>query len=86
MNRTTASEIRFNKPFVVGALFTPLEAGTYRLIVEEERIEELSFVVYRTTAVHLEIPSIETLTARRQQLQVTQAEINAALIEDKKPS
>lgn len=84
MNRTTECEIRFNKPFLVGSLFTPLKAGTYRLTVDEERIEELSFVAYRTVAAYLEIPSIETPTVRRQQLQVTPAEINAALIEDKK--
>jgi len=84
MNRTTETEICFHNPFVIGALFTPLAAGTYRLSVDEERIEELSFIAYRTTAAHLEIPSIETPSLKRQQLKVTPAEIYAALLKDKK--
>ena len=84
VNRTTETEICFYNPFVIGTLFTPLAAGTYRLSVDEERIEELSFSAYRTTAAHLEIPSIETPSLRRQQLQVTPAEIYAALLKDKK--
>ncbi|MEX2696170.1 hypothetical protein [Rhizobium mongolense] len=82
MNRTTETEIRFDHSFLIQSLVMPLAAGTYRLTVDEERIEELSFAAYRILAAHLEIPSIETPSLKRQHLQVTRAEIDAALLKD----
>jgi hypothetical protein len=59
-----------------------LDAGTYRLVVDEELIEGLSFTAYRRVATHLEIPAISVAMARRQFLQVSSAEIDEALARD----
>ena len=80
--RTTYSEITFANPFVLEALVAPLEAGTYRLVVDEELIEGLSFSAYRRVATHLEIPAISAQTIKRQFLQVSTAEIEDALQKD----
>ncbi len=80
--RTTETEITFMHPFHLESLSEPLEAGTYRLVADEELIEGLSFTAYRRVATHLEIPAISVTVNRRQFLQVSQEEIDAALASD----
>lgn len=82
--RTTESEIAFMHPFSLDALVAPQPAGTYRLVVDEELIEGLSFTAYKRVATHLEIPALSVTTGKRQFLQVTQTEIDAALELDSK--
>lgn len=80
--RTTRTEITFTHPFHLQSLADPLEAGTYRLVVDEELIEGLSFTAYRRVGTHLEIPAISVGMAKRQFLQVSPAEIDEALARD----
>jgi hypothetical protein len=80
--RTTETEITFAHSFVLSSLVMPLEAGTYRLIVDEEEIEGLSFSAFRRTSTQLEIPSIATVVGTRQRLQVSSHEIETALARD----
>lgn len=82
IERTTETEITFNNPFRLETLSEPLEAGTYRLVVDEELIEGLSFTAYRRVATHLEIPALSVAMAIRQFLQVSPAEIDEALARD----
>lgn len=84
MERTTETEITFAHPFVLTSLIMPLEAGTYRLIVDEEEIEGLSFSAFRRTSTQLEIPSIATAIGKRQRLSVSSQEIETALAKDAK--
>ena len=80
--RSTASEITFSHPFILGSLIVPLDAGTYRLIVDEELIEGLSFPAYRRTGTHLEIPAVGVEIGTRQLLQVPLQELEAAMQRD----
>jgi len=80
--RTTETEVTFAHPFVLNALMIPLEAGTYRLIVDEEEIEGLSFSAFRRTSTHLEVPAIATHIGTRQRLSVSSLEIETALAKD----
>jgi hypothetical protein len=82
IERTTETEITFEHPFVLDCLVAPLQAGTYRLVVDEELIEGLSFSAYRRVGTHLEIPAISIVTGTRQFLQVSPAEIESALLKD----
>lgn len=82
MERTTETEITFTHPFLLSSLMVPLEAGTYRLIVDEEQIEGLSFSAFRRTGTQLEIPAIATAVGTRQRLRVSSQEIEAALAKD----
>lgn len=82
IERTTASEITFSHPFILGSLVVPLDAGTYRLIVDEELIEGLSFPAYRRTGTHLEIPAVGVEIGTRQLLQVPLQELEAAMQRD----
>lgn len=80
--RTKETEITFMHPFHLKSLSEPLEAGTYRLVVDEELIEGLSFTAYRRVATHLELPAISVAITRRLFLQVSSTEIEEALARD----
>ena len=82
IERTTTSEITFAHPFALSSLVVPLQAGTYRLVVDEELIEGISYVAYRRVAAHLEIPAISVEAGTRQFLQVSADEIASALRND----
>ncbi|WLR94229.1 hypothetical protein Q9316_08700 [Shinella zoogloeoides] len=82
--RTTETEISFTRPFHLEPLIEPLEAGTYRLIVDEELIAGLSFPAYKRVATHLEIPRLSDSSMARQRLQVSYDEIYRALAVDAK--
>ncbi|NTD86742.1 hypothetical protein [Agrobacterium tumefaciens] len=80
--RKTYSEITFANPFVLEGLVTPLEAGTYRLVVDEQLTEGLSFPSYQPVATHLEIPAVSAQFPKRQFLQVSATEIEEVLRKD----
>jgi hypothetical protein len=86
MERTIETEITFTHPFVLSSLLVPLKAGTYRLIVDEEAIEGISFSAFRKTNTQLEIPSIATAIGIRQRLRVSSQEIETALAKDARTS
>ena len=80
--RTTESEITFCHPFVLTSLVMPLDPGTYRLVVDEELIEGLSFAAYKRTGTHLEIPAVGIDIGSRQLLKVHPQELQAAMHKD----
>jgi hypothetical protein len=86
VERTTETEITFTHPFTLDALVGPQPAGTYRLVVDEELIEGLSFTAYQRVGTHLELPAISIATGKRQFLQVTPSEIDRAVELDAKLS
>ncbi|SEH65300.1 hypothetical protein SAMN05216228_1005106 [Rhizobium tibeticum] len=61
---------RFANPFVPNARMIALEAGTYRLSLDEEENEGLQFSAFRRTRTHLEIPATATRIDTRQRLSV----------------
>lgn len=82
MERTTETEITFVHPFMLNSLIMPLQAGTYRLIVDEEEIEGLSFSAFKRTSTQIEIPSITTTVGARHRIRVSPQEIETALAKD----
>jgi len=82
--RTTETEITFTRPFRIESLVELQDAGTYKLIVDEELIDGLSFPAYKRVATHIEIPSLSAPTMMRQRLQVSYDEIYRALALDAK--
>jgi hypothetical protein len=80
--RTTETEITFAHPFELSSFVKPFDAGTYRLIVDEEEVEGLSFSVFKRTATQLEIPALETAVGTRQRVRVSSYEIDSALAKD----
>ncbi len=80
--RTTETTVTFARPFVLASFDAPKPAGTYRIIIEEEAIEGLSFPAYRHLSTTLETPAISVLASVRESFPVDGADLKAALAAD----
>ena len=56
--RTRDTTVTFRHPFTLSATEGEQPAGTYRLVVDEEEIPNISFLAYRRTATMLHTPAI----------------------------
>jgi len=70
--------VTFAHPFLLKGVDRILAAGDYRIVTDEELIEELSFPVYRRVATMIFVPaesgsaSVEMVTIDPQDLQAAQ--------------
>ena len=56
MIRSTGMDVTFRQPVTLGGVDRPLPPGTYRVEIEEEPIDGLSFVAYRRLATFICVP------------------------------
>jgi hypothetical protein len=77
--RQTSKAVVFRHPFVLKGVDRTLPPGTYRVVTDEEQIEELSFPVYRRVATVISVPAdsgnasaVEMVTIDPRDLQATQ--------------
>ena len=77
--RSHSSSVVFNHPFELKGVDRILPPGDYRIVADEELIEELSFPVYRRIATMMFVPaashhasSVEMVTIDPQELQAAQ--------------
>lgn len=82
MERSTDSEITFHRPFTLRAVGTVLPAGTYRLIVDEEMLQGLSFPAWRRVTTMLFTPALGQADGSQQIFTVDGDELDAALQAD----
>ena len=54
-SRTTRSRLILSQAFVLSGSDELLPAGAYDLVIEEERLQGLTFDAYRRTGAHLQI-------------------------------
>jgi hypothetical protein len=59
---TTSKMVTFARPFTLRGLDRILPAGDYRVLTDEELIEELSFPVYRRVATMIFVPTSSAST------------------------
>lgn len=83
-SRSVDSVVTFERPFSLGKQAETLPAGDYRLTVEEELIDGLSFAAFHRTDTILEIPAIGTASAVRQYIHLQAGELDAALERDRR--
>jgi len=55
--RTSSKSVSFARPFLLKGVDRVLAAGQYKVITDEELIEELSFPVYRRVATMIFVPA-----------------------------
>ena len=55
--RTNSKTVSFARPFLLKGVDRILAAGQYKVITDEELIEELSFPVYRRVATMIFVPA-----------------------------
>lgn len=75
--RTTSKIVTFARPFMLKGVDRTLPAGNYRVVTDEELIEELSFSVYRRVSTMIFVPgksasSVEMVAIDPQDLQAAQ--------------
>ncbi|MGO9799993.1 MAG: hypothetical protein ACLPQ0_11075 [Candidatus Binatus sp.] len=75
--RTTSKIVTFARPFTLKGVDLVLPAGNYRVVTDEELIEQLSFPVYRRVSTMIFVPaksasSVEIVAIDPQDLQVAQ--------------
>ena len=77
--RTSSKTVTFAHPFLLKGVDRILAAGHYRIVTDEELIEELSFPVYRRVATMIFVPAesgsastVEMVTIDPQDLQAAQ--------------
>ncbi len=80
--RTTETTISFTRPFTLSSLDGEQPAGTYRLVIDEEEIPDVSFLAHRRTATMLHVPAISAVSGPRQVYLVNSAELTKALEAD----
>ena len=75
--RTTSKIVTFTRPFTLKGVDRILPAGNYRVVTDEELIEELSFPVYRRVSTMILVPgasasSVEMVAIDPQDLEAAQ--------------
>ena len=76
--RSLSKTVVFSKPFLLKGIGRMLPAGKYRVVTDEELIEGLSFLAYRSVATMIFVPaqsspgSVEMETINPVDLQVAQ--------------
>jgi hypothetical protein len=56
--RTSSKTVTFAHPFLLKGVDRILDAGDYRVVTDEELIEQLSFPVYRRVATMIFVPGV----------------------------
>ena len=73
--RTRRKLMTFAQPFLLRAIDSLLPAGTYKMDIDEELIDGLSFLAYRRTATWLHLPSITTMSGTSEMILVQPSEL-----------
>jgi hypothetical protein len=74
-NRAVWSKITFPKPFVLTGSDALLPAGDYNLLIEEERLQGLTFDAYRRTGTFLQIADNSRFPGRTELRPVSDADL-----------
>jgi hypothetical protein len=82
--RTSETTVTFRYPFRLTAIDGVQPPGTYRVVVDEERIEGLTFPAFRRIATTIHLPAIMVRSTVSQVAPVDPAELDAALEADAK--
>ena len=77
-SRTTRSKVTFLQPFALAGSDALLPAGEYALIIEEERLQGLTFDAYRRTGAFLEVRANPQFPGRTELHPVTDADLHQA--------
>lgn len=81
--RTYQSTVTFTRPFQLEGFDEFLPAGDYRVDIDEELIDDLSFLAYRRIAALVYLPAISKPQTRVQVVTVTPTELDAMVQRDR---
>jgi hypothetical protein len=76
--RTSNKTVTFARPFLLKGIDRTLPAGDYRVVTDEESIEELSFPVYRRVATMIFVPADSRQTSSVEMVNIDPLDLQAA--------
>lgn len=76
----------FSHPFALEGVDRVLPAGDYRVMTDEELIEELSFPVYRRVSTRIFVPAQSPRGGSVEMITIDPHDLEAAQARDKAPS
>ena len=85
MMRSTTVDVTFRRAFALKGLEKAVPPGTYRVDIEEEQIDGLSFLTYRRLATFIRLPMGAHSAGSSQVLLVDPKELETALERDAMP-
>ena len=80
--RSTRTAATFSKPFTLSGYPGQLPAGEYEILVEEERLQGLTFETYRRTATYLRVHGNGANAGRTELRLTTESDLKKALRRD----
>lgn len=84
--RSTRSTVAFPFAFALPGSDDLYPAGDYDLVIEEERLQGLTFDAYRRTGMYLQITGNARFPGRTEMRQVSDADLRQALGHDYQPA
>jgi hypothetical protein len=82
VGRSRSKTLMFNKPFLLQGVDRVLPEGDYRVVTEEELMEEISFPVYRRVSTVIFVPAPTQGTFSIEIATIDQLDLHAALDRD----
>jgi len=76
--RTSEKTVTFSRPFLLKGVDRILAAGDYRVVTDEELIEQLSFPVYRRVATMIFVPADSQNTSSVEMVSIDPRDLQAA--------
>lgn len=83
--RSSSKDVVFNRPFQLKGIDRTLPAGSYRVVTDEELIEEVSFPVYRRVATMIFVPVSAHGGSSIEMVTIDPLDLQAALDRDTPP-
>jgi hypothetical protein len=83
--RTSNKTVSFTRPFVLKGIDRLLAAGDYRIVTDEELIQELSFPVYRRVATMIFVPADSRNTSAVEMVAIDPRDLQEAQDRDAEP-
>lgn len=80
--RTTSKTVNFARPFLLKGFDRTLPAGEYRVVTDEEPIEQLSFPVYRRVATMIFVPAEAPYSSSVEMVTIDPRDLREALDRD----
>jgi len=81
--RSHSTSVVFNHPFELKGVDRILPPGDYRIVTDEELIEELSFPVYRRMATMIFVPAMSHHASAVEMVAIDPQELQAAQEHDR---
>jgi hypothetical protein len=82
ITRSISKTVVFSKPFLLKGIDRVLPAGDYRVVTDEELIEEISFPVYRRVSTMIFVPAPTHGPASVEMVTIDPVDLHAALDKD----